>query len=126
MPVLGRRNTIAQVQMPANTFTDDPMKLASNDDLEIIDSEATSNTSDELSQYSETYDFMQIYMPFIRPAEPTTEDERLAEEKRLEEENKKAKPGKGGKGKKGISKQTSELKKQSTQLAGDLGVPPSF
>ena len=45
--------------MPANTLTDD-VKIASNDDLglEIIDSEATSNTSDELSQYSETYDFM--------------------------------------------------------------------
>ena len=115
--------------MPANTLTDEVVKLASNDDLglDIIDSEeAASNTSDELSQYSETYDFMQIYMPLIRPAEPTTEDERLAEEKRLEEE-KKSKPGKGGKGKKGISKQTSDLKRGNTvSLTGDLGVPPAF
>ena len=89
--------------MPENSILDG-MKIASNDDLEIIDSEATSNTSDELSAYSETHDFMQIYMPLIRPAEPTTEDERLAEEKRLEEENKKSKPGKGGKGKKNLGK----------------------
>ena len=95
--------------MPANTLNED-VKIASNDDLEIIDSEATSNTSDELSQYSETYDFMQIYMPLVRPAEPTSEDERIAEEKRLEEE-KKASKGKGGKGKKGIFKQVSDLKK---------------
>ena len=114
--------------MPANTLTDEVVKLASNDDLglEFIDSEATSNTSDELSQYSETYDFMQIYMPLIRPTEPTTEDERLAEEKRLEEE-KKSKTGKGGKGKKGFAKQASGIVTgKIVSLMGDLGIPPAF
>ena len=113
--------------MPANTLNDEVVKLASNDDLglDMIDSEATSNTSDELSQYSETYDFMQIYMPLIRPAEPTTEDERLAEEKRLEEE-KKSKTGKG-KGKKSISKQASGIVTgKIVSLIGDLGIPPAF
>ena len=46
-----------------------------------------SATSEELSDNSETYDFLMVYMPLIRPKEPDTDEE---------EANKEKKPKKGG------------------------------
>ncbi len=58
--------------------------MASNDDLSIIESdmEKLSDTSDELSVNSETYDFLMVYMPFIRPKEEEeNEDLKVVETK---------------------------------------------
>ena len=72
-PKIDIKNSIpTQLQTTAEAF--DALKdvrVASNDDLELQSdkSEKTeySDTSDELSQNSETYDFMMVYMPMIRP-----------------------------------------------------------
>lgn len=58
-----------------------------------------SATSDELSDASETYDFLNVYMPLIRPKEPDSDEEELKE----------AKPKKGAKGKKGLKKQAKSF-----------------
>ena len=53
-----------------------------NEDLSAVDShELDSNSSDDLSANSETYDFLMVYMPQIRPkvVEP---DEAAEESKR--------------------------------------------
>ena len=54
-----------------------------------------SATSEELSDNSETYDFLMVYLPLIRPKEPDTDEE---------EANKEKKPKKGGAGGKGAKK----------------------
>ena len=95
-PTLSKRNTIAFVQQPADTIED--IRIVSNDDLDMFDDRDpdASATSEELSDNSETYDFLMVYLPLIRPKEPDTDEE---------EANKEKKPKKGGGakgGKKGL------------------------
>ena len=67
----------------------------------MFDATDASATSDELSDNSETYDFLMVYMPMIRPKEPDSNDE--------EEAKADAKPKKGAKGKKGLKKQAKSF-----------------
>ena len=72
------------------------VKFCPNDDLELeSDSQKTeySGTSEELSQNSETYDFMKVYMPLIRPiaGEETEEEEIVVEDQA--KSNKKTRRG---------------------------------
>ena len=95
-PTLSKRNTIAIVQQAADTIED--IRIGSNDDLDMFDDRDpdASATSEELSDNSETYDFLMVYLPLIRPKEPDTDEE---------EANKEKKPKKGGGakgGKKGL------------------------
>ena len=94
-PTLSKRNTIAIVQQAADTIED--IRIGSNDDLDMFDDKDpdASATSEELSDASETYDFLMVYMPLIRPKEPDTDEEEANKEK-------KAKKGGGAKGKKGL------------------------
>ena len=91
------------------TGTLEGVRVASNDDLHDmgVDSDKTSNTSDELSENSETYDFLNVYMPSIRPKEI---DENEAEElaKKAAEDAKK-----GSKAKKGLKKQSASFAMKS-------------
>ena len=66
-----------------------------------------SATSEELSDNSETYDFLMVYMPLIRPKEPDSDEEAPAP--------KEPKAKKGAKGKKGLKKQAKSF------VAPDLG-----
>ena len=78
------------------------LRVQSNDDLSVVGSgDANSATSDELSANSETYDFLMVCMPIIRPIDPAI----LAEEARIAAEEAAAK--KGGKGKKAPSSRKS-------------------
>lgn len=81
------------------------MRVTSNHDLSVVDSndEAASATSDELSANSETYDFLMVCMPFVRPKVLTEEE--LLEIKMAEE----AAANKGKKGKKGATKRKSDI-----------------
>ena len=76
-----RQNIDPSLQMATGTQQEGGIRVASNDDLHDtlmgVDSDKTSNTSDELSENSETYDFLNVYMPYIRPKEI---DENEAEE----------------------------------------------
>lgn len=94
-----RRNTIAIVQQAADTF--DEIRIGSNDDLDMFDDKDgdASGTSEELSDASETYDFLNVYLPLIRPKEPDSD----------EEEKKDSKPKKGAKGKKGLKKPAKSM-----------------
>ena len=81
------------VQKPASVFED--VRVQSNDDLSMIESDKTSDTSASLSNNSENYDFMNVYMPLIRP-KPESDDE---EELKVEDTKKPAAKGKAtGKG----------------------------
>ena len=53
------------------------IRIGSNDDLDMFDDKDpdASATSEELSDASETYDFLMVYMPMIRPKEPDTDEE---------------------------------------------------
>jgi len=49
-----------------------------NDDLNSVDSleaEAVSNSSDDLSYNSETFDFLMVYMPMIRPKVASSDED---------------------------------------------------
>ena len=78
-------------------MTADDMRIASNDDLSVVDSneDVESATSNELSANSETYDFLMVVMPEIRP-KVLTEEELV--ELRMQEEAATKKAGKGKKG----------------------------
>lgn len=92
-PTMSKRNTIAFVQQPADTLED--IRIVSNDDLDMFDDRDpdASATSEELSENSETYDFLMVYLPLIRPKEPDTDEE----EDKKEKKSKKKGDAKGGK-----------------------------
>ena len=52
-----------------------------------------SATSEELSDASETYDFLMVYMPLIRPKEPDSDEEELKVEKKPKKSAAKGKKG---------------------------------
>ena len=91
----------------------------SNDDLDMFDDRDpdASATSEELSDNSETYDFLMVYLPLIRPKEPDTDEE---------EANKEKKPKKGGGakgGKKGLKNKAKsfnipKLENNLSEMAG--------
>lgn len=54
--------------------------MQSNDDLSMVESDKTSNTSASLSANSENYDFLNVLMPLIRPKESDDEEELVVEE----------------------------------------------
>ena len=96
--LLKKRNTIALVQQTAETLED--IRIGSNDDLDMFDDKDpdASATSEELSDASETYDFLMVYMPMIRPKEPDSAEEDQAADKKAK---------KGAKGKKGLKKSST-------------------
>ena len=111
--LLRKRNTIAVVQQTAETLED--IRIGSNDDLDMFDDKDpdASATSEELSDASETYDFLMVYMPMIRPKEPDSVEEDQAADKKAK---------KGAKGKKGLKKSATFMVRK---LDNNLTVPIS-
>ena len=92
----------------------------------FADDPDASATSEELSDNSETYDFLMVYMPFIRPKEPDSNEE----EKPVKKESKKKKNGSPGlKSKKTLKKGSKSFIIPSLEnnlvdiSAGDGGMP---
>ena len=82
----------------------DGVRVASNDDLDVVDSVCSSGSSENLSVNSEHYDFLMVAMPHLRPPPPCEDDEEEVVEKAPK---KGAKPAKGKKGAKGLASQKS-------------------
>lgn len=107
-----RRNTIAFVHQRGSALED--LRVQSNDDLSVVGSgDANSATSDELSANSETYDFLMVCMPIIRPIDPAI----LAEEARIAAEEAAAKKGPKGKKAPQARKSTAAISLKSNSLA---------
>lgn len=51
-----------------------------NDDLDVVDADASSRTSENLSENSETYDFLMVCMPALRPPPVVEGEEESVEE----------------------------------------------
>ena len=108
-----------------------------NDDLSAVDSiEDASASSENLSINSESYDFLNVFMPTIRPKVVEPDEAALEEEKKKEAAKKDAssKLGKGKPARRGSKmtvlekrdsmapSETDELaKKNSVALTGNLG-----
>ena len=68
------------------------MKVNSNNDLDIIESVDSSNSSADLSVNSESHDFLMVCMPIIRPPkEPDSDDVELYEDSKKTKSNAKKK-----------------------------------
>lgn len=55
--------------------SNDDLKLDVEDRNSVFNADAMSKTSENLTDYSETNDFLGVAMPFLRPPEPESEEE---------------------------------------------------
>lgn len=94
----------------------------------FADDPDASATSEELSDNSETYDFLMVYMPFIRPKEPDSNEEEKPVKIKKESKSKKG-GGPGLKSKKTLRKGSKSFITPSLEnnlvdiSSGDGGMP---
>lgn len=81
------------LQQHASAFDD--VRVQSNDDLSVVESDKTSDTSASLSANSENYDFMNVLMPLIRPKDSEDEEEPVVDDAKLKPKGKSSAADKG-------------------------------